>query len=60
MSSGAPLFLRTPRGVQLLPAGERFLGHARAILAAVDVARHAVGEPKAAPRMRAPVPLDSR
>ena len=36
---GAPLFARTPRGVRLLPAGERFLGHARAILAAVDAAR---------------------
>lgn len=46
---GAPLFVRTPRGVTLLPAGERFLGHARAILAAVDEARHAVADPQAAP-----------
>jgi DNA-binding transcriptional LysR family regulator len=50
---GAPLFERTPRGVRLLPAGERFLGHARAILAAVAAARHAVVPP-------APVPSDSR
>ena len=36
---GARLFQRTPRGVTLLPAGERFLAHARAILAEVDAAR---------------------
>ncbi|MEZ4449612.1 MAG: LysR family transcriptional regulator [Nannocystaceae bacterium] len=35
---GARLFERTPRGVRLLPAGERFLGHARGILAAVEAA----------------------
>jgi DNA-binding transcriptional LysR family regulator len=35
---GESLFLRTPRGVTLLPAGERLLGHARAILAMVDAA----------------------
>ncbi len=40
---GARLFQRTPRGVTLLPAGERFLAHARAILAEVDAARRAVG-----------------
>jgi len=39
---GAPLFQRTPRGVTLLPAGERFLAHARAILAQVEAARRAV------------------
>lgn len=39
---GARLFDRTPRGVRLLPAGERFLAHARAILAEVDAARRAV------------------
>jgi DNA-binding transcriptional LysR family regulator len=41
---GARLFDRTPRGVRLLPAGERFLAHARAILAEVDAARRAVAE----------------
>lgn len=35
---GAPLFARTPRGVQLLPAGDAFLPHARRILAEVDAA----------------------
>jgi DNA-binding transcriptional LysR family regulator len=39
---GTPLFERNPRGVRLLPAGERFLVHARAILAEVDAARRAV------------------
>jgi DNA-binding transcriptional LysR family regulator len=39
---GTRLFDRTPRGVRLLPAGERFLAHARAILAEVDAARRAV------------------
>jgi DNA-binding transcriptional LysR family regulator len=36
---GVALFERTPRGMQLLPSGERFLAHARKILAAVDEAR---------------------
>ena len=39
---GAVLFERTPRGMRLLPAGERFLGHARRVLAAVEEARCAV------------------
>ncbi len=39
---GARLFERTPRGVRLLPAGARFLEHARGILAAVDAAAAAV------------------
>jgi DNA-binding transcriptional LysR family regulator len=39
---GTPLFTRTPRGMRLLPAGERFLAHARTILAEVDAARASV------------------
>ncbi len=39
---GSPLFARTPRGMDLLPAGEIFLDHARAILAAVDRATQAL------------------
>ena len=35
---GTRLFERTPRGMKLLPAGEVFLGHARRILAEVDIA----------------------
>jgi DNA-binding transcriptional LysR family regulator len=33
---GAPLFTRTPRGVDLLPAGRALLEHARTILREVD------------------------
>lgn len=36
---GTQLFARTPRGMTLLPSGQVFLEHARAILAALD---HAV------------------
>ncbi len=39
---GAPLFARNARGVTLLPAGERFLVHAREILAAVERAKRSV------------------
>jgi DNA-binding transcriptional LysR family regulator len=39
---GARLFQRTPRGMSLLPAGERFLAHARTILAEVDAAKESV------------------
>ena len=39
---GTLLFERTPRGMRLLPAGERFLHHARRILAEVDAALDAV------------------
>lgn len=35
---GSPLFSRTPRGMELLPAGEVFLAHARKILEALHVA----------------------
>lgn len=38
---GTPLFMRTPRGMALLPSGEVFLDHARAILDAVDRASDA-------------------
>ncbi len=39
------LFVRQPRGMQLAPAGEAFLVHARRILAAVDEAVVAVRPP---------------
>jgi len=35
---GTPLFVRTPRGMRLLPSGEAFLHRARRILSAVDEA----------------------
>jgi DNA-binding transcriptional LysR family regulator len=35
---GTALFARTPRGMQLLPAGEALLAHARRILGEVDAA----------------------
>ncbi len=50
---GAPLFRRTSRGVSLLPTGEAFLVHARAVLASVARAREAVLDvqlPTRAPR----------
>jgi len=40
---GQPLFERTPRGMRLLPAGARFLDHARRILGEVAAARIALG-----------------
>lgn len=46
---GAPLFARTPRGMSLLPEGEAFLPHARAILERVEEARRAVGQSQKAP-----------
>ena len=46
---GAPLFERTPRGVRLLPTGEAFLGHARAILEHVARAHESVGAQLPAP-----------
>jgi len=47
---GAPLFERTPRGMTLLPRGQRFLEHAREILAAVDRARAVARDDTACPR----------
>jgi DNA-binding transcriptional LysR family regulator len=41
---GARLFERTSKGVRLLPAGEEFLVHARAILQRVELAASSVGE----------------
>lgn len=53
---GVSLFRRTPRGVQLLPAGHRLLPRARHILDAVasvrQLAHHADAEPGAAPQPR--------
>jgi DNA-binding transcriptional LysR family regulator len=47
---GTPLFERLPRGMRLTPAGERFLAHARGILAAIDRAVAEVSAPPGAPR----------
>lgn len=41
---GARLFVRTPRGMHLSPAGEVFLAHARGIVGGVRAARDAVGK----------------
>ena len=56
---GTPLFVRTPRGMQLLPSGEAFLDRARRILSAVDEAGEAAraagqmaGGSAIGPRMR--------
>lgn len=40
---GAELFLRTTRGVKLLPHGKEFLEHARRILAQVEEAKRSLG-----------------
>lgn len=41
---GTKLVTRSTHGLSLTPAGERFLEHARALLAAMDAARNAVAE----------------
>jgi DNA-binding transcriptional LysR family regulator len=43
---GAPLFVRTPRGMRLSRAGEVFLRHARAILGGVRAAAEDVRQSK--------------
>lgn len=43
---GAELFVRSARGMTPTPAGERFIERARAILASVADARHAVRAPR--------------
>ncbi len=48
---GATLFRRTPRGMELLPAGARFLAHARSILAEVDAARDSVAQASRGPSL---------
>jgi DNA-binding transcriptional LysR family regulator len=48
---GATLFRRTPRGMELLPAGARFLAHARSILAEVDAARDSVAQASRRPSL---------
>ena len=52
---GAPLFSRTSRGMELLPAGQRFLEHARDVLARLELARRAVRE-----EVREAAPSDER
>lgn len=48
---GVPLFRRSSQGMELLPAGERFLSRARRMLAERDDAlREAQGEPELRPR----------
>jgi DNA-binding transcriptional LysR family regulator len=44
---GTALFERTPRGMRLLPSGTAFLGHARAILEAVERASAAARDAQA-------------
>jgi DNA-binding transcriptional LysR family regulator len=47
---GAKLVVRTPRGVVLTSAGERFLPHAERALASVDAGRNAIDELSDDPR----------
>jgi DNA-binding transcriptional LysR family regulator len=47
---GVRLFERTPRGMQLSPAGTQFLAHARAILERVELAKRAFQSGSAPPQ----------
>jgi DNA-binding transcriptional LysR family regulator len=47
---GAKLVVRTPAGVVLTSAGERFLGHAERALASIDAGRTAIEELSGEPR----------
>jgi len=51
---GVPLFERTVRGMQLLPAGERLLGRAREILALLDRTRSEASAQPAEEPQRSP------
>lgn len=61
---GTALFERNPRGMQLLPPGQRFLRHARLILAQVEAAKRDMHEsaskllpqPRRQPRRQATAP----
>ena len=57
---GAPLFVRTPRGMRLAPPGAAFLPHARAILARLDDAAAAARAPPAPPPPHPPRPGGAR
>lgn len=46
---GVALFERTARGMRLLPAGQRLLGHARHILEQVNATAGVIHEPNRAP-----------
>ena len=56
---GAHLFTRTPKGMTLRPAGERFLEHARQVLSAVETARRSVTAPTLNFRAATHSPLES-
>jgi DNA-binding transcriptional LysR family regulator len=57
---GSNLFERTPRGMSLLPAGRKFLGHARLILDEVERARASVGSLRGEDVVEAGVDLEPR
>jgi len=46
---GVPLFERGPKGMMLLPAGERFMIHAQRILQELDHARQSVSGARPTP-----------